>query len=171
MGYLFYSITFLFLISATGTPSPSPPSAYTNTKHHIALYLTKHLWLAHAPPIPYLTAPGHIPEPLWRLSHSLQRLNPFAQNAYISLGQSSFEDDIEAGFSSANFDLRENVEGGDSRQGLDGQGKERVKAIMKSRGCGFDEARRMVMEERFGREGIDKDGRPRDPKAVMFDRL
>jgi hypothetical protein len=170
MGYLFYSITFLFLISATGTFHLSP-SAHTKTNTTPALYLTKHLWLAHAPPIPYLTAPGHIPEPLWRLSHSLQRLNPFAQNAYISLGQSSFEDDIEAGFSSANFDLRENVEGGDSRQGLDGQGKERVKAIMKSRGCGFDEARRIVMEERFGREGIDKDGRPRDPKAVMFDRL
>jgi len=67
--------------------------------------------------------------------------------------------------------LRENVEGGDSRQGLDEQGKQRVRAIMKSRGCGFDEARRMVMEERFGRENIDKDGRPRDPKAVMFDRL
>ncbi|KAG9675895.1 hypothetical protein KCU99_g5861, partial [Aureobasidium melanogenum] len=153
MGYIFYSITFLFLVSAT------------------ALYLTKHLWIAYAPPIPYLTAPGRIPEPLWRLSQSIQRLNPFARNAYISLGQNSFEDDIEAGFSSANFDLRENVEGGDSRQGLDEQGKERVKAIMKSRGCGFDEARRIVMEERFGRENIGKDGRPRDPKAVMFDRM
>ena len=41
---------------------------------------------------------------------------------------------------------------------------------MKQRKVGFDEARRMWMEERFGRENIGKDGRPRDPKAVMFDR-
>ena len=42
---------------------------------------------------------------------------------------------------------------------------------MKSRGIGFDEARRVVVEERFGREGIAADGRPLDKKAVMFDRL
>ncbi|KAI5208633.1 hypothetical protein E4T39_01392 [Aureobasidium subglaciale] len=171
MGYLFYSITFLFLVTATGILSSISPCTYIPLTPSPALYLTKHLWISHAPPIPYLTAPGHIPEPLWRLAQSIQRLNPFAQNAYISLGQNSFEDDMEAGFSSANFDLRENVESGDSRQGLDEQGKARVKAIMKSRGCGFDEARRIVMEEKFGRENIGKDGRPRDPKAVMFDRL
>lgn len=78
---------------------------------------------------------------------------------------------MEAGFSSANFDLRENIEGGDQRRGLDDEGKKRVKEVMKQRGVGFDEARRVVMEEVFGRENIGKDGRPRDPKAVMFDRL
>lgn len=42
---------------------------------------------------------------------------------------------------------------------------------MKSRGLGFDEARRVIVEERFGRENIGVDGRPLDRKAVMFDRL
>lgn len=41
---------------------------------------------------------------------------------------------------------------------------------MKERRVGFDEARRLWMEERFGREGIGRDGRPKDPKAVFFDR-
>lgn len=41
---------------------------------------------------------------------------------------------------------------------------------MKREGCGFDEARRKWMLEKFGRNGIADDGRPRDPKAVMFDR-
>lgn len=77
---------------------------------------------------------------------------------------------MEAGFSSSNFDLHENIEGGDSRAGLDERGKAEVQRMMKSRGVGFDEARRLVVEERFRQQGIGKDGRPRDPKAVMFDR-
>lgn len=40
--------------------------------------------------------------------------------------------------------------------------------VMKSMGVGFDEARRVVMMERFRREGIGEDGRPRDPKFVSF---
>lgn len=40
--------------------------------------------------------------------------------------------------------------------------------MMKTRGVGFDEARRLVVEERFRREGIAPDGRPRDPKFVSF---
>ncbi|KAK5283921.1 hypothetical protein LTR16_005325, partial [Cryomyces antarcticus] len=72
---------------------------------------------------------------------------------------------MEAGFSSAAFDLSGNVEAGDSRRGLDERGKREVQRIMKGRGVGFDEARRLWMEERFGRENIGKDGRPRDPKA------
>jgi hypothetical protein len=59
MGYLFYSITFLFLISATGTLPPSLSLCFTQGLTPTpALYLTKHLWLAHAPPIPYLTSPN-----------------------------------------------------------------------------------------------------------------
>lgn len=40
--------------------------------------------------------------------------------------------------------------------------------MMKTRGVGFDEARRLVVEERFRREGIGADGRPKDPKFVSF---
>jgi len=80
----------------------------------------------------------------------------------------SFRDDIEAGLSSAAFDLSAKVEAGDSRQGLDEQGKREVQAIMKRRGVGFDEARRLYMEDRFRKNDIGPDGRPRDPKFVSF---
>lgn len=83
----------------------------------------------------------------------------------------SFQSDVEAGLSSSTFDLSANIEAGDSRRGLDENGKREVQRIMKREGCGFDEARRRWMEERFGREGIASDGRPLDRKAVMFDRL
>jgi len=33
---------------------------------------------------------------------------------------------------------------------------------------GFDEARRVYMERMLEREGIGRDGRPRDPKFVSF---
>lgn len=39
---------------------------------------------------------------------------------------------------------------------------------MKLRKVTFDEARRIVVEERFRREGIGADGRPLDRKAVVF---
>ena len=122
MGYILYSLSFIFLVSAT------------------AAYLTRRHWLHLIP----------IPEPLY---HRLP---------------SSFRDDIEAGLSSSNFDLSANVEAGDSRQGLDGAAKREVQAIMKRRGVGFDEARRLYMEQRFKSNNIGPDGRPRDPKFVSF---
>lgn len=80
----------------------------------------------------------------------------------------SFHDDAEAGLHSSTFDLGENIAAEDSRRGLDESAKREVYHIMKVRRVGFDEARRMWMEERFGREGISADGRPMDRKAVMF---
>lgn len=80
----------------------------------------------------------------------------------------SFRADLEAGFSSSTFDLTTNLDAGDARAGLDERGKEEVQRVMKSRGVGFDEARRIVVEERFRRNGIGPDGRPRDPKFVSF---
>ncbi|ORX92292.1 hypothetical protein BCR34DRAFT_262725 [Clohesyomyces aquaticus] len=105
-----------------------------------ALYFTRHSWLHRLP----------IPGPL-----------------YTRL-PSSFREDIEAGLSSSNFDLSANVEAGDSRQGLDDNGKREVQAIMKRRGVGFDEARRMWMQDKFRKNGIGADGLPRDPKFVSF---
>lgn len=51
---------------------------------------------------------------------------------------------------------------------MDERGKQEVYRIMKRRGVGFDEGRRLFLMERFGREGIGEDGRPLDRKAVMF---
>ncbi|KAK0354450.1 hypothetical protein LTR91_006736 [Friedmanniomyces endolithicus] len=150
MGFYFYTLTFFFLIVAT------------------ALYLTRNLWKPFAPPIPYVTAPGTIPAPLYNISNYLQNTF-FDRFNYVRLPTSStFAEDAEAGLHSSNFNLAENIEAGDSRRGLDAGAKREVQRVMRSRGVGFDEARRMVMEERFGREGIAADGRPLDRKAVMF---
>ncbi|KAL8706346.1 MAG: hypothetical protein Q9201_000600 [Fulgogasparrea decipioides] len=122
MGYLLYSLTFLFLVSAT------------------VLYITRDRW-THLVPIP--------------------------EYVYDRL-PSSFSNDIESGFSSADFDLTANVAASDSRQGLDQRGKQEVQKIMKSRKVGFDEARRIYTEQRFASNNIGADGRPRDPKFVSF---
>lgn len=39
---------------------------------------------------------------------------------------------------------------------------------MKQRKVGFDEARRIYTEQRFAKNNIGPDGRPRDPKFVSF---
>lgn len=76
--------------------------------------------------------------------------------------------DVESGFSSADFDLSNNVMEGDSRAGLDVRAKQDVQRIMRNRGIGFDEARRVYMQQRFKKNGIGEDGLPRDPKFVSF---
>lgn len=81
---------------------------------------------------------------------------------------SSFAGDIEAGFTSSDFDLTANVAEGDSRAGLDQNGKREIRKIMRSRGVNFDEARRLYTEQRFAKNNIGPDGRPRDPKFVSF---
>ncbi|KAK3053741.1 hypothetical protein LTR09_005020 [Extremus antarcticus] len=149
MAYLFYTLTFLFLLAAT------------------VLYLTRNTWKPHAPPIPYITAPGSIPAPLYALYDSLT--DYIDRFRYQRLPQTmTFAEDAEAGFHSTTFNLAENIEEGDSRRGLDEAGKREVHRVMQKRGVGFDEARRYVVEERFRREGIGGDGRPLDRKAVMF---
>ena len=81
---------------------------------------------------------------------------------------SSFMSDVESGFTSNDFDLSGNVMEGDSRAGLDQKGKRDVQRLMKNRGIGFDEARRVYMEQRFKKNDIGADGLPRDPKLVTF---
>lgn len=81
---------------------------------------------------------------------------------------SSFAGDIEAGLSSSTFDLNENLDGGDSRAGLDDEAKREILKIMKRRRLKFDQARKVYMEQRFAANGISPDGRPRDPKFVSF---
>jgi len=85
---------------------------------------------------------------------------------------SSFAGDIESGLTSADFDLSTNLSAGDSRAGLDDAAKREIRSIMKGgwfrSPMGFDEARRVYMERMLEREGIGRDGRPRDPKFVSF---
>jgi len=131
------------------------------------LYVTRDRWKPYAPPIPYITAPGSIPEPVYNTTTYIS--NWFSSFRYVRLPTgATFAEDAEAGFHSSNFNLAENIEAEDSRRGLDERAKGEVYRIMKQRRVTFDEARRMYMEERFGREGIAADGRPLDRKAVMF---
>ncbi|KAJ5279890.1 hypothetical protein N7478_005262 [Penicillium angulare] len=104
------------------------------------LYLTRSRWL------PLLPVPDHI-------YHRLP---------------SSFTGDLEAGLSSSHFDITANVADGDPRAGLDQRAKQEVRKIMKTRKVDFDEARRIYTEQRFARNNIGPDGRPRDPKFVSF---
>lgn len=105
------------------------------------LYVTRAYWVHHIP----------IPERFIQYA-------PLPQN---------FREDVEAGLHSADFDMTGNVEG-DSRSGLDETAKKEVLRIMKRRGVGFDEARRIFMEQSFKKSGIGKDGLPKDPKLVTF---
>ncbi|RMZ83791.1 hypothetical protein DV738_g994, partial [Chaetothyriales sp. CBS 135597] len=78
-------------------------------------------------------------------------------------------DDAEAGLHSAAFSLAGNIEDEEEgRSGLDPEQRREVVRLMKVRGIGFDDARREWMEKRFRKQGIGKDGLPRDPKLVTF---
>lgn len=80
----------------------------------------------------------------------------------------SFAGDAEAGLSSAAFDLSGNITEGDARAGLDDASKKEIQKIMRKRRLDFDEARKVYMQERFKKNNIGPDGRPRDPKFVSF---
>ena len=121
--------------------SPSPIySQLSELTYSTVLYFTRATWLPHVP------IPDYI---------------------YTRL-PSSFQSDIDDGFTSSDFDLQQNLEGGDARQGLDQVAKREVGRIMKRMKVGFDEARRLYMQRRFRDEGIREDGTPRDPKFVSF---
>lgn len=105
-----------------------------------AAYFTRERWLPHLP------LPDHL---------------------YTKL-PTSFRGDAEAGLSSADFNLADNIVEGDSRAGLDKRGKSEVLRIMRSKKVDFNEARRIYTEQRFAKNNIGPDGRPRDPKFVSF---
>jgi len=138
MGYLFYFLTFVTLVTGT------------------LLYLTRARWL----PSFHAT--------LSNLSARLENTSFPGSNYLYSALPSTFAGDMEAGLSSSNFDLSGNVSSGDSRGGLDAEAKREILKIMQRRRLQFDEARRVYMEERFAANGIGADGRPRDPKFVSF---
>jgi hypothetical protein len=117
----------------------------------IILYLTRHTWT------PFL--PERVQDVLYNI--------PSATSATYSR-LPTFQSDAEAGMHSADFDLSSNITGEDSRGGLDPESKRNIQRIMKVRAIGFDEARRVYMEQNFKKSGIGKDGIPNDPKFVSF---
>ena len=138
MGYILYSLTVLCLVSVTSLSSLLLLYCLLLTSK--VLYLTRSRWV-HLVPIP---------------DYVYHRL------------PSSFSNDVESGFTSDDFNLTANVAAGDSRQGLDQYGKREVQKIMRKKKVGFDEARRLYTEQRFAKNNIGADGRPRDPKFVSF---
>ncbi|ORY51214.1 hypothetical protein BCR35DRAFT_310707 [Leucosporidium creatinivorum] len=77
----------------------------------------------------------------------------------------TFEDAAENGFSTAAFDLSNNL-AGDSRAGLDAKTLTEVRRIMEREHCDFDEARLIHTNRMFRKNGIDPNGFPIDPKAI-----
>lgn len=64
----------------------------------------------------------------------------------------SFEEDLEDGLTSSNFDIEaHNLEEGDSRAGL--KNKEEILKIMKRQGCSFDEAR-LIRQQRLLKKNV-----------------
>jgi len=141
MAYLLYTLTFLTLLSGT------------------LLYITRSHWL---PAFTY-----QIQDLGSRLRYTFTREYIYSRLP-ATFTSNSFADDMEAGLSSSTFDLGTNIEGGDSRAGLDNAAKREILRIMKKRRLNFDAARRVYMEQRFADNGIGADGRPRDPKFVSF---
>ncbi|TAQ89814.1 hypothetical protein B7494_g1859 [Chlorociboria aeruginascens] len=118
----------------------------TSVTFVLLLYLTRATWVPHLPALP----------------------STFALPFRYTRLPSSFSSDIENGLSSSSFNLHTNVAAGDTRQGLDDGSKLKIQQIMKRKNVGFDEARRLFMQERFKKADIDETGRPRDPKFVSF---
>lgn len=81
----------------------------------------------------------------------------------------SFEHDIEAGLTSTDFDLSQNLEDGDDRFGLDAASRREIKRIIKSKKCNFDQARLIFLQDKMRKAGIDpQTGLPLDSKFVSF---
>ncbi|KAI9271799.1 hypothetical protein BDA99DRAFT_569583 [Phascolomyces articulosus] len=79
----------------------------------------------------------------------------------------SFEDDIDDGLTSSQFDLEANLEQNDQRAGL--KDKEEILKIMKKQKVSFDEARLIRQQRLLKKNNIDPvTGLPLDPKFVTF---
>lgn len=108
----------------------------------IVLYITRERWMAYLP--------------------------DRVQDVVYARLPTTFMGDVESGFTSEDFDLTNNVMEGDSRGGLDPKAKRDIQRLMRIRRIGFDEARRVYMEQNFRKSGIGADGIPKDPKFVSF---
>ncbi|KAJ1985077.1 hypothetical protein H4R34_000254 [Dimargaris verticillata] len=137
----------------------------------ITLWYLVHIWYKHRHPQGLEQPPdnpNHAEGLFW-----LQRLNVFRYFGHggyqptLTNAPGSFQANLESGFSSATFDLSENIASGDPRAGL--ERTEELQAIMKAHSCGFDKARKIYHQRNLQRHNIDPNtGIPLDPKAVVF---
>lgn len=96
-------------------------------------------------------------------------LFPFIHRIFpYSAVPSSFERDLEDGFTSAAFDLSLNVNSGDTRAGLDDNGRREITGLMHKHRLNFDEARVLYFRQLLKKSDIGPDGVPRDPKFISF---
>lgn len=94
-------------------------------------------------------------------------LRPSDTSSYLPL-PTSFAEQIRSGFTSRHFDLeRDNINEGETREGLDAQGLAEVKEIMRRERVNFDRARLLRQERLFASNGVDRWGMPLDAKAVV----
>lgn len=140
-------------------PSPCDPTLISDKMGLLHVFYTIVFFLFIISTVLYLTRD--------RWLHLLPYDLPFSQYLYTPI-PSTFASDAEAGLHSSNFDLASNITDGDSRTGLNQAGKREVQRIMKRNRVGFDEARRIYMEQGFKKNNIGADGLPRDPKFVSF---
>lgn len=80
---------------------------------------------------------------------------------------SGFQGDLEAGFSSNQFDLRDNIMNDDPRS-LDENAKREIQHLMAQDNISFDKARLKYFRDKLAEHNIGADGVPRDKKAVTF---
>jgi hypothetical protein len=86
------------------------------------------------------------------LSQLANQTNKLIGYHLLPTNAGSFEEDIEDGLTSSNFDLgTHNIEEGDSRAGL--KNKEEILKIMKRQGCSFDEAR-LIRQQRIMKKNV-----------------
>jgi len=101
------------------------------------------------------------------LPQRLQALLPGSLTSEYMRVPSSFADQQAAGYSSVNFDLEANLDGDDSRTGLDEQGVAEIREIMRRERVNFDDARLLRHQRNMVRNNIDPvTGLPLDSKAV-----
>ncbi|OBZ87549.1 hypothetical protein A0J61_04389 [Choanephora cucurbitarum] len=95
------------------------------------------------------------------------KANRFFGYRLLPTNEGSFEQDIEDGLTSSQFDLHANLDEQDSRAGL--KDKEEIIRIMKKQKVTFDEARLIRQQRLLKKNNIDPEtGLPLDPKFVQF---
>lgn len=105
------------------------------------------------------------------IKHKDSTIQRWTNGHYFRLGnQPSFQEDIQAGFSSSTFDLEANVNDlNDTRAGLSEPAKTSIRLLMSTKGLTFDAARLEYTQQHMNDNDIDSLGVPRDPKLIRFD--
>ncbi|KAI8089200.1 uncharacterized protein BX664DRAFT_332405 [Halteromyces radiatus] len=100
-------------------------------------------------------------------SKAADQTNRFLGYHLLPTNIGSFEDDIEDGLTSSQFDLTNNLTEQETRAGL--KDKEEILKIMKRQNVSFDQARLIRQQKLLKKNNIDPaTGLPLDPKFVSF---